>query len=191
MLRQPCWFTNLIGLIFGYGFDEEVDLPLIFRHYRLNTTIGINTAAYCVIQIEKHDDLVVINHPTRGCYITTVGDLILENHKEYPKHLENLGYTKIEFVQGAIKVLDHPLKYIRSHKLWVGNGTGKIAVKYYSDPVEIKVLPGDFDLPLILKDDGFYYFDDENYFRADYQQSICRFEDWLELREMLNQIRLI
>jgi hypothetical protein len=190
MLRQPCWFTNLIGLIFGYGFDEEVVLPLTFMHYRLNNINPTESPTYCVIEIKQHDDLIAINHPTKGCYITTKGNYILENHPDFMTHLKSLGYTEIEFIQGAVKILDHPLKYIRSHKVLVGTGDNKIPVKFYSDPIEITVLPGDFDLPLVLKDDV-YYIDDDNFARTDFQQSICTFETWLELRDMLEHIHYI
>jgi hypothetical protein len=186
MLRSSCFVSNLLGLIFGAGENEtEIELPIVYSNYRLHLDNVSDKAVYCIVEIKCHANLIVYNHPIKGCYVVTVSDFVLVDDPSWQDYLGRLGYTKVDKIEGAILILDRPFIFVRCKKIHLVDGKTQ---KFNSAPIEIKFLPNDLDLPLVLID-GYYYFDDENNFRKDHQSSLCRLDDWLAMRNMLQPIK--
>jgi hypothetical protein len=190
MLRGSCFFSNLLGLIFGAGTNEETDLelPIVYLNYRLHLENVSNKAVYCKVNVPCHANLVVYNNPKKGCYIATESDFVLNNQhdSDWQDYLKRLGYIQVDNIEGAVLILDHPFRFIRNKKKYTNDN--KEPKKFTSAPIEIRYLPNDLSLPLVLID-GYCYFDDGKELRKNHQSSLCRLDDWLEMRNMLQPIQ--
>jgi hypothetical protein len=171
--------VNLVRFLIGFkhSLECETPLPITWQEYRLLMDNTPNEAVYCFLSVEGSDDLVVYNNPKYGCYIATVSDFVLDYEPVLSDHLEALGYHRVPYIDGAITVLDCPLKYTRCRLI---NG-----IPVFSNPVEVRVFPGDLNLPLSVFDNKDYFINNPS---CKQDQETSRFEAWLRMRNMLPHI---
>jgi hypothetical protein len=172
MVNPVNWLSGLVAL---FSTSELHEVPIFKDSYMIVNNLSSSTKAYAIIHVPNHDDLVVYNLPSKGCFVTAVSNVLTYYASDIDKFLQDNGFIISEELKDCVRILDRPFCYTRKKKI--------AGVAVFSDPVQVTYFPSDLTLPMIQVG-NFYHLD-----RMKFQESLCRFDTWLQMRGILPPIK--